>query len=73
MIVIMFDTETTNEIDCPFCYDLGFSVLDTDNGKTLEIKAKGVSDENRYIKSITLNGKPYSKTYLMIKLITTNS
>ena len=43
---------------------LPYMKLTLDNGKTLEIKAKGVSDENRYIKSITLNGKPYSKTYL---------
>ena len=32
-------------------------------GKTLEIKAPGVSDKNRYIKSVKLNGKPYDKTY----------
>lgn len=44
MIVIMFDTETTNEIDCPFCYDLGFSVLDTDKGKTLEKHSYVVAD-----------------------------
>ena len=44
MIVIMFDTETTNEIDCPFCYDLGFSVLDTDKGKTIEKHSYVVAD-----------------------------
>ena len=44
MKVIMFDTETTNEIDCPFCYDFGFSVLDTDNGKTLEKHSYVVAD-----------------------------
>ena len=24
----MFDTETTNDIECPICYDFGFSVID---------------------------------------------
>ena len=32
MKVIMLDTETANDLDCPLCYDLGFSVLDTDKG-----------------------------------------
>jgi len=30
---IILDTETTNDIDCPLVYDLGFSVIDC-NGKT---------------------------------------
>ena len=34
------------------------------NGNTLEIKADGVSDTNRYVKSVLLNGKPYTKTYI---------
>ena len=38
--------------------------LTLDNGKTLEIKADGVSDTNRYVKSVLLNGKPYTKTYI---------
>ncbi len=38
--------------------------LTLDNGKTLEIKAEGVNDTNRYVKSVLLNGKPYTKTYL---------
>ena len=38
--------------------------LTLDNGKTLEIKAEGVSDTNRYVKSVLLNGKPYTKTYI---------
>ena len=33
------------------------------NGKRLEIKAKGVSDKNRYIKAVRLNGKVYDKSY----------
>ena len=38
--------------------------LTLDNGKTLEIKADGVSDTNRYVKEVRLNGKPYTKTYI---------
>lgn len=37
------------------------------NGKTLEIKAPKVSDKNRYIQSIKLNGKPYHKTFVTHK------
>ena len=33
-------------------------------GKTLEVKAPGVSDKNRYVKSVKFNGKPYNKAYL---------
>ena len=38
--------------------------LAMDNGNSFEIKADGVSDKNRYVKSVTLNGKPYAKTYI---------
>lgn len=34
MNYLMLDTETTNDIDCPICYDVGFSVI-TDEGKIL--------------------------------------
>lgn len=34
------------------------------NGKTLEVKAPKVSDKNRYIKSVKLNGEIYNKTYI---------
>lgn len=34
------------------------------NGKTLEIKAPGVSDKKRYVKSLKINGKPYDKLYI---------
>ncbi len=34
------------------------------NGKTFEIKAKGVSDSRRYVKAVKLNGKPYTKIYI---------
>ena len=33
-------------------------------GKTLEVKAPGVSDDKRYIKAVKLNGKPYDKAYI---------
>ena len=33
------------------------------NGKTLEITAEGVSDRNRYVQSVRLNGKAYDKLY----------
>ena len=34
------------------------------NGKTLEIKAPEVSDENRYVQKVTFNGQEISKLYL---------
>ncbi|MBR1521142.1 MAG: GH92 family glycosyl hydrolase [Bacteroidaceae bacterium] len=34
-------------------------------GKNFCIKAKDVSDENIYIQSVRLNGKPYTRSYLM--------
>lgn len=34
------------------------------NGKTLEINAPGVSDKNRYVRRVLLNGKPYDKLYI---------
>lgn len=35
-----------------------------ENGKTFVVKADRVSDENRYVKSVKLNGKPYLKGYI---------
>lgn len=43
MNYLMIDTETTNEIDCPICYDIGFSVIN-DEGKTLEKHSYVVAD-----------------------------
>jgi predicted alpha-1,2-mannosidase len=34
------------------------------NGRTLEIKAPGVSDKNRYVRKVLLNGQPYEKLYI---------
>ena len=33
MKVIVLDTETTNTIDDPFCYDIGWAVVDPDTGE----------------------------------------
>jgi len=41
------------------------SVISLEDGKTFTVEAKGVSDENIYIQSATLNGQPYDKSYLM--------
>ena len=38
--------------------------LTLDNGNTFEIKAPGVSDKMRYVKSVTLNGKAYDKMFI---------
>lgn len=43
---------------------LPYMKLNLENGKTFAIKADKVSDKNRYIKSVTLNGKPYTKAYI---------
>ena len=28
--ILMIDTETTNDLDYPFCYDVGYQVFDLD-------------------------------------------
>ena len=38
--------------------------LHLENGRTVSIKANGNTDDNCYVKSLTLNGKPYSKNYI---------
>lgn len=43
MNYLMLDTETTNELECPFCYDIGFSAI-SDNGKVLEKHSYVVAD-----------------------------
>lgn len=35
-----------------------------ENGKTFVVKANRISDRNRYVRSVTLNGKPYTKAYI---------
>ena len=49
---------------------LPYLKLSLPNGKTFEIKAPGVSDKKRYVKSVRLNGKPYTKMYITHKDIT---
>ena len=38
--------------------------LHLENGRTVSIKANDNTDDNCYINSLTLNGKPYSKNYI---------
>ena len=44
MKILMLDSETTNDIETPLCYDLGFSVVDLDNGKAIEKHSYVVAD-----------------------------
>jgi hypothetical protein len=44
MKILMLDSETTNDIETPLCYDLGFSVIDLDNGKAIEKHSYVVAD-----------------------------
>jgi len=39
-------------------------IIHLDNGKTIDIRAPDVSDRNRYIQGLTLNGKPYDRSWL---------
>ena len=39
--------------------------VDVGGGKTFCIKAKDANDQNIYIQSARLNGKPYTRSYLM--------
>ncbi len=41
-----------------------YAKVNLPNGKSLEIKAPGVSDKNCYVKEVRLNGKPYGKMYI---------
>lgn len=43
---------------------LPYLKLELPNGKTLEIKAPGVSDRKRYVQSLRINGREYDKTYI---------
>lgn len=43
MNYLMLDTETTNDIDCPLVYDIGFAVFD-DNGNILDHYSFVVAD-----------------------------
>ncbi len=39
-------------------------VLNLADGKTFTVIAEGLSEENKYVESITLNGEPYTKNYI---------
>ena len=39
-------------------------VLNLADGKTFTVIAEGISDENKYVESITWNGEPYTKNYI---------
>lgn len=39
-------------------------IIHLENGRTIDIRAPQVSDRNRYIQGVTLNGKPYDKSWL---------
>ncbi|MCL1850066.1 MAG: GH92 family glycosyl hydrolase [Bacteroidetes bacterium] len=43
---------------------LPYIKLNLNNNKTFEIKAPKVSDKNRYVQSVKLNGKPYTKAFI---------
>lgn len=43
---------------------LPYLQINLDNGKTLTIKADVGSDENKYIQSVSLNGKPINRAYI---------
>ncbi len=43
---------------------LPYMKVTLDNGAVVEIKAPLVSDRNRYVRSVKLNGKPYPKLYI---------
>ena len=48
-------------LGAPYLPYIGLSLP---NGRTLEIKAEGVSDGKRYVKALYINGKKYDKTYV---------
>jgi predicted alpha-1,2-mannosidase len=43
--------------------------VERDNGTIWEIKAPGVSNKNRYIQSLKINGVPYDKTYVTQEIL----
>lgn len=43
---------------------LPYMKVNLENGKSIVIKADKVSDKNRYVKSVKVNGEPYKKAYI---------
>ena len=44
--------------------------MQLENGKHIIVKAPGVSDKNRFVQSVKINGKPYSKMYVTHGMLT---
>lgn len=56
-----------NPVSCEYVFgapQLPEFVLHLADGKTFTIKAEGLSEANKYVKSITLNGEPYTKNFI---------
>jgi putative alpha-1,2-mannosidase len=41
------------------------TTMQLENGKKFKITAKKMSDKNKYIKTASLNGKPYNKAWIL--------
>ncbi len=41
-----------------------------ENGNTIEIRAEHVSDRNRYVQSLLIDGKPYDKLFITHEQLT---
>ena len=44
MKVVVIDTETTNNIDEPICYDMGWAVIDTDTWEVVKTRSFAVAE-----------------------------
>ena len=49
---------------------LPYMKVTLENGRCIEIRAPKVSDKNRYVQSVRINGKPYDKLYVTHELLT---
>ena len=52
---------------------LPYMKINLENGKSITIKAPNVSDKNRYIQTVKVNGKPYTKLYFTHNLLTSGA
>ena len=43
---------------------LPYMKVTLENGRTIEVKAPKVSDKNRYVQSVRINGQPYTRLYV---------
>jgi len=44
MYAIVLDTETTNSLDDPFCYDIGWAVVDTETSEIIKSESYAVAE-----------------------------